>query len=163
MNNYGKTIVGFTEYSITENGDIYSHKYNKVRKMNLTPNGNGYLVVRLSQVKGVSKTFSVHRLVAETYINKPSEDLVYVRHLNDNKTDNRVENLAWGTAKQNGADAISNFCGNGKKKLNEDLVIQIIDLIKLGVLNSTIANLFGVSQGTICDIRYLISWKHIPR
>ena len=56
---------------------------------------NGYLHVRLN---GQNK--SVHRLVAETFIpnpyNKPQ-----INHKNEIKTDNRVDNLEWVTAKEN--------------------------------------------------------------
>lgn len=49
----------------------------------------------------------VHRLVAEAFIPNP-DDLPLVRHLNDIKSDNRVENLAWGTHSDNMADSIRN-------------------------------------------------------
>lgn len=44
--------------------------------------------------------FSVHRLVAETFIPNP-DNLPQVDHINNNRMDNRVANLRWTTAKQN--------------------------------------------------------------
>lgn len=49
----------------------------------------------------------IHRLMAEHFIPNP-DDYPLVRHLNDIKTDNRVENLAWGTFSDNMHDCIKN-------------------------------------------------------
>lgn len=66
----------------------------------------GYPVVRLNR-DGGGATFMVHRLVAEAFIPNPG-NLPVVRHLNDVKTDNRVENLAWGNWTDNMNDLIRN-------------------------------------------------------
>ena len=59
----------------------------------------GYLRVRLS-INGESKKYSVHRLVATSFIPN-SLNLSCVNHKNEDKTDNRVENLEWCTHKYN--------------------------------------------------------------
>lgn len=59
----------------------------------------GYKTVRL-YVDGKKKVFFVHRLVAKTFIPNP-ENKATVNHINEDKNDNRVENLEWMTNLEN--------------------------------------------------------------
>ena len=60
---------------------------------------SGYMFVFLSK-NGKAKRMAIHRAVALAFIpnteNKPE-----VNHINEDKTDNRVENLEWATIKEN--------------------------------------------------------------
>lgn len=85
-------------YSISSDGRVFSKRRGKC----LQPKKSqaGYLRVGLA-CNGKIKMMSVHRLVALAFIpnqeNKPT-----VNHINEIKTDNRVENLEWATnAEQN--------------------------------------------------------------
>lgn len=64
-----------------------------------TEKKGGYLRVHL-RVAPLSKEFLVHRLVAEAFIPNP-DNLPQIDHINTNRTDNKVENLRWCTAKEN--------------------------------------------------------------
>lgn len=59
----------------------------------------GYLQVGL-HCEDNFKNGRIHRLVAEAFIPNP-DNLPQVNHKNEDKTDNRVENLEWCTAKYN--------------------------------------------------------------
>ena len=59
----------------------------------------GYLTVNLSK-NGIVRTCSIHRLVSTAFI--PNSDKKFqVNHLDEDKTNNTVENLEWCTAKEN--------------------------------------------------------------
>jgi hypothetical protein len=85
-------------YSISSYGRVISHHSNRL--LELKQSNNGYLRITLCK-DGQPKTFQVHRLVAMAFI--PNPDLKpTVNHINEDKTDNRVENLEWATcAEQN--------------------------------------------------------------
>lgn len=59
----------------------------------------GYAQVKL-QYKGKRKHFYLHRLIAEAFIENPN-NLPYINHKDENKTNNNVSNLEWCTFEYN--------------------------------------------------------------
>lgn len=93
-----KNIPGYEGlYAATEDGQIWSYKTQKFLK--LGKGGRGYLYVNLSK-DGNIKTYTVHRLIALTYISNP-DNLLEVDHIDRNKSNNSVENLRWVTHSEN--------------------------------------------------------------
>ena len=93
-------------YEVTPDGRVFSvgsnwRGYGK-RELSQTLNAHGYPSVRLV-VNGKRKRLVVHVLVARAFLG-PKPFGCEVRHLNGNKCDNRRENLAYGTKKQNADD-----------------------------------------------------------
>ena len=86
-----KTIEDFENYEVSNYGNVRNIKKNKF--MSIYPKDSGYLVVKLSS-NGKAKECRVHRLVAKAFIDNP-HNYDCVNHKDENKTNNRSENLEW--------------------------------------------------------------------
>ncbi len=71
----------------------------KILKTIIAEDGKHYDVVSLHKDKK-STVYMVHRLVAETFLPNP-ENLPHVMHLDEDRHNNKLSNLQWGTAKEN--------------------------------------------------------------
>lgn len=100
-------------YQINENGEVMSVDrvvkctHNKTRiykgkKIKCNIGTNGYYYVVLSK-NGITKTYYIHRLMAETFLEKPNDNCE-VDHISGNKLDNRLENLRWLDRHTNASD-----------------------------------------------------------
>lgn len=90
-------IEGYEDYLIYDDGRLWSKK-RKIFKKHVT-NKKGYLRVQLCKNSKV-KNFYIHRLVALHYIPNP-DNKSDVDHINDNPSDNKLENLQWLTGEEN--------------------------------------------------------------
>lgn len=85
----------------------------------------------------------------------PSSTKLVIRHLDDNPLNNHVDNLRWGTQKQNMEDARKNgklrgsSCKASRAKLSKKDLILIFKLKAKGLYYKDIAKRLGVSVGTI--------------
>ncbi len=110
--------------------------------------GKTYATVRLC-FNGACKDRKVHQLVAEAFIGP--KELGVVRHKNDDRTNNALSNLEYGTVKQNTHDAVH----NGRHKqlvLTPQQAQQILTRRTSGETGKALAAEFGVTMQTICDI-----------
>lgn len=74
---------------------------NKKTKIIKNPSlkANWYVCIRLCD-KWISKSFNAHRIVAISFLHNPNNK-PYVNHKNNDRSDNRVENLEWVTGSEN--------------------------------------------------------------
>lgn len=93
---------------------------------------HGYPTITLKK-NSLRKSYKVSRLVALAFIPNPN-NLPVVMHLNNIRTDNRAENLRWGTPKENTQQCIREgrfYFNGGHNKLNPRKVRRIVRCIKL--------------------------------
>jgi len=105
-----KTIEGFENYEVSNYGNVRSKDRVVKRRGNDThlkgmplkmTTNRGYSRVTLYNGKRDKHSqFFVHKLVAMAFIPNP-DNLPYINHKDENKTNNHVENLEWCTAKYN--------------------------------------------------------------
>ena len=92
--------VIFDKYIIYSDGRIWSITRNKFLKPSI--HHTGYTRVCINK-----KDYRIHRLVAETFIPNPN-NLPIINHINEIKSDNRVENLEWCTHRHNSTHSLGN-------------------------------------------------------
>ena len=127
MDNY-VDIKGFEGYKINRKGEIISYKRITPRKIKHHIKGNGYIEVTLSDKKGSYKQVGLHRLLAETFIEKP-EGASVVNHKNGDTTDFRLENLEWITQSENKLHAI--YVLKKKTKTQRTIIVDGIEFESL--------------------------------
>jgi len=89
-----------------------------------------------------------------------------VRHKNGIRTDDRSENLQWGTYKENSDDAIAHGTKargerQGSARLIESQVLEIRKMTRTAT-SVEISKIFGVCASSIKNIIHRRTWKHIP-
>lgn len=176
-----KDIPGFENYMVSNFGRVKSKARNvrgvnyKSRKevlkpipetmLSLNSLSKGYPLVRIINAKEC-KTIMIHRLVANVFIPNP-ENLSQVNHIDGNKQNNNISNLAWCNAQENHKHAKetglkAKGSGVGTSKLTEAKVRKIKYILKKGgVTHAVIAKKFGVHESTISLIFTEKFWKHI--
>lgn len=145
-------IKQFGIYSIHSEGKVWSNKNNKFLKPALDE--RGYYRVGLS-FNGKSKTYKLHRLIAEMFIPK-IEGKNQVNHINGIKTDNRIENLEW----CNNAENQKHAWDNG---LNRSSYNKIVIDTETGVFYESateLSKLIGLNRSTL--ISRLNGTRNVP-
>ena len=132
---------------------------------------NGYMTIGLSK-NGKSSNVYVHRLVATAFVDNP-DGKPTVNHKNEDKTDNRAENLEWMTLPENLAfgthderakanhkdmhgDLHPNFGRRGSEALtHKGSVVGIKKDDPTVVVRfdtaATASRVLGISSGHLCD------------
>ena len=100
-----KKVIGFENYTIQDDGVLISNKRMHPRwntliikdreiKGGMSGKYRNYRTVRLTDLNGYSKIYSIHRLVAMHFIPNPN-NLPQVNHIDGNTENNNVSNLEW--------------------------------------------------------------------
>lgn len=139
---------------------------------------SGYLRIDLNY-KGKRYHIPVHRAVAETFLEPPTEDLVkqcegehhnkvLVLHKNNNKYDNVHTNLKWGTHQQNISEAFEqglrrSYVGEGNPAavLTTEIVRKVCQSFESGSTRPEVMKIFDLTYNQVYFIHTKRSWKNI--
>ncbi len=149
-------------YSVSVNGEIYSHISNK--KLKAVKYARNYLGVNLYKNKK-HKSQMVHRLVAKAFISNP-KNKPEVNHIDGDPSNNNVENLEWVTPSENVIHSYKTglaygMCGenHGRSKLTLEDVEEIRRLKKEGYSVREIMKIFNISKSHTEKIIARTAWK----
>lgn len=158
------------QYWVSNYGRIKSFHYSKEGKILKAGLVNSFPTVSL-KINKKNKRFFIHKLVAELWIPKPSNNSEHVIHLDWNFKNNHYLNLEWATkemvTKRNSErlKIIYNDPNRPKvitqNKLKEQDVRVIKSMLLRGVPNVTIAKMFCISDMQVTRIKRGENWGHV--
>ena len=153
-------------YEVSNFGNVRSLNYNHTNKIKiLKPHKNqkGYYLVSLCK-NGEVKSHSVARLVAMAFISNPN-NYPQVNHKDEDKTNNKVENLEWCNNQYNkrfsSAKQVMGISKDGRRTI---LLEAVIDGNLLGYKQSEISNAANGKFHKLGNHRYKdFEWYYIPK
>lgn len=144
-------------YEVSETGRV--RRIDTGRELKGTRVRSGHRVVAL-QLHGYRETTGIHRLVLAAF-DRPSKPGEQCRHLNGVPDDNRLENLAWGSAlenqrdrKEHGTDPKGERNGNAKLTASQARAIFVDSRAQ-----TVIATEYGVTQALVGMIKRREVWE----
>ena len=99
MEEIWKDVKGFEgRYLVSNTGKIYSILAKRILKTCIS--NKGYELACLRNEKGYRKQYTVHRLVAMSFLDNPNNYPI-INHKDENKLNNNIDNLEWCTIDYN--------------------------------------------------------------
>jgi len=158
-----KEIPGFPDYAVSKTGVVISKKFgrNKPLKLGSGKWGHRYCVLYINDKRHLRL---VHRLVLETYVGPCPEGMMCCHFPDKNPGNNNLENLRWGTSKDNHDDQIHHGTDtrgekNPAAKIKAADAIRIRELYKEGKTQQAIADMYGLKQAHISSIILRKVWR----
>lgn len=167
-----KPIPNFNGYEISSKGQI--HSYYKLGNHKLMPepqriiatrlSSSGYLCSTLTNNEGNKITDSVHKFMAVAFLG-PCPEGLEVCHWDDVKLNNTLENIRYGTKKENKEDAARNGkVSYGENRYNAKLTIELVRAMReeyaTGLISQKELELkYKVNQSIISEIISGKRWK----
>jgi hypothetical protein len=95
-----KNVSTRHKYKISNYGRIISYYYSKEGKLLKLGNVLGYKSFVVTDINGKLNYLYAHRLVAETFLEKPKPEETLVIHLDNNRHNNYYRNLKWASERE---------------------------------------------------------------
>jgi hypothetical protein len=115
------------------------------------PKKNGYLCISLSDGKGNPHQTLIHRFIWE-YFNGKIPDSLTVDHIDEDKTNNRINNLQLLTREENSKKS--------NRVLSDEQIRKLVSLLETHN-GRTLSKMFGVSPQLVANIRNGSCWNDI--
>lgn len=140
-------------YYVNEDGELFSTRQGKLRKLKGRINKKGYRMYAL-RLGGITKDFSAHHL--SYYVNvEPfdSSDGLQIDHMDGNKLNNNYENLRRVTPKENTNNPITkrNITGANNHRYREIDLNKLSELYLSGESLRSIARYFQCSRQLVTN------------
>lgn len=146
-----KPVVGYEGlYEVSDEGRVRSLRFGKVKVLSPKLYKNGYNAVNLYKNKK-RKMYYVHRLVWVSFRGEIAKGMV-VNHLNEIKTDNRLENLEICTVTEN-----NNF-GTRNERAAKSLLGNTNRAMQLKLTNAKSCAKYTFSSS--CEASEFFGYKH---
>ncbi len=149
-----KLIEGSLTDYISESGKVYKDYGNgKMFPKCIKPNAvNGYVYVGITMGnRNVSKR--VHRLVADAFIpNDDPKNKTVVMHKDNDKTNNNIDNLKWGTISENTKQSFQDGLEANDKSWDDSQSIPVKTIDKNGETIETFGSMREASKITGEDL-----------
>lgn len=159
-----RTIPGYEPYEASNMGNIRNGRGRVLKSAKTGSKDKQYLALWAGKID-VRKQEKVHRLVLMAFCGLPKEGQLGL-HKDDNSMNNKLENLYWGTQKQNVADSVKSgthykFPKNNPTAFKAVIPNEVIHKIKTeymqgGTTQKAVAEKYGVNQ---VYVSYLIHDK----
>ena len=160
MKEIWKDIQGYEgKYQVSNLGNVKSFWKDRNGKiMKSSANKRGYYQVYLYSDSKPRKRYFLHRLVSQAFIENP-DNLPFVNHIDEDKSNNYVENLEWCTAEYNNNYGAHNERILKTKKLRncETAPKEVLQFTKDGKFVNEFPSICeaerctGINQGNICS------------
>ena len=91
-----KALKGYSNYTIMSNGTVWNN--DRKRASNCTVRNGGFQYVGMKNDNGKNHVLYLAKVIASAFIPNPN-GYKYVKHINGDNMDNRIENLCWSETK----------------------------------------------------------------
>lgn len=165
-----RDVKGYEElFSISNTGKLYSKISCKILKQHIRKNGYCTVASKIGGRKGKQVCFKIHRLVAEAFLDPPSQSLldeasktfygiVLVNHKDGDKQNNHVNNLEWCSHSENIKHAYATGLMKGNTgisnkmsffKTEDERIAAYVNFKESGLSVNKFAKLIGTTKNTI--------------
>ena len=164
-----RTVPGYPAYEVSVDGVVRRCQGFRCRRAHrvLVPfvRPNGYAQILLYQ-GGQRRRFGVHQLVALAFLGPKPSPQHEVAHLDGQRLNNHVSNLAWLLHSEN--ERHKDLHGTRLRgsqihgaKLTEAQVVLIRQALAVGIRQCALAQTYGVSDSTVSLIARAKTWRHV--